>query len=460
MKIHFTSIGGSVMHQLAIALKRKGYQITGSDDEIFEPASSNLSREGLLPETIGWHPELIDDSLDAVILGMHAKADNPELLKAKDLGLPIYSFPEYIYQESQQKTRVVVGGSHGKTTTTSMIMHVLKQTGKEFDYLVGARLQGFDQSVKVTDAPVVVCEGDEYPASIVEKRPKFHFLFPHIAVLTGIAWDHINVFPSFDNYLEQFRIFIDKIEPGGHLIYNSTDEVLNELVATHKRSDITYHPYVVPQHQIESGVTNVMIEGFKASLKVFGNHNLLNMQAACLVCQQLDISADVFTKAISSFTGASKRLEVLAQNENTIFYRDFAHAPSKVKATIEAVKNQFPEKTVIAVLELHTYSSLNENFMKEYRGVMKDADWAAVFYSKHALELKRMPELRKEAVEKGFDKKGLAILNQRKELEDWLFSNDYKNSIVLFMSSGNYDGFDTEAFARRITQSADKMDLK
>lgn len=460
MKIHFTSIGGSVMHQLAIALKRKGYQITGSDDEIFEPASSNLSREGLLPETIGWHPELIDDSLDAVILGMHAKADNPELLKAKDLGLPIYSFPEYIYQESQQKTRVVVGGSHGKTTTTSMIMHVLKQTGKEFDYLVGARLQGFDQSVKVTDAPVVVCEGDEYPASIVEKRPKFHFLFPHIAVLTGIAWDHINVFPSFDNYLEQFRIFIDKIEPGGHLIYNSTDEVLNELVATHKRSDITYHPYVVPQHQIESGVTNVMIEGFKASLKVFGNHNLLNMQAAWLVCQQLDISADVFTKAISSFTGASKRLEVLALNENTIFYRDFAHAPSKVKATIEAVKNQFPEKTVIAVLELHTYSSLNENFMKEYRGVMKDADWAAVFYSKHALELKRMPELRKEAVEKGFDKKGLAILNQRKELEDWLFSNDYKNSIVLFMSSGNYDGFDTEAFARRITQSADKMDLK
>ena len=460
MKIHFTSIGGSVMHQLAIALKRKGYQITGSDDEIFEPARSNLSREGLLPETIGWHPELIDDSLDAVILGMHAKADNPELLKAKDLGLPIYSFPEYIYQESQQKTRVVVGGSHGKTTTTSMIMHVLKQTGKEFDYLVGARLQGFDQSVKVTDAPVVVCEGDEYPASIVEKRPKFHFLFPHIAVLTGIAWDHINVFPSFDNYLEQFRIFIDKIEPGGHLIYNSTDEVLNELVATHKRSDITYHPYVVPQHQIESGVTNVMIEGFKASLKVFGNHNLLNMQAAWLVCQQLDISADVFTKAISSFTGASKRLEVLAQNENTIFYRDFAHAPSKVKATIEAVKNQFPEKTVIAVLELHTYSSLNENFMKEYRGVMKDADWAAVFYSKHALELKRMPELRKEAVEKGFDKKGLAILNQRKELEDWLFSNDYKNSIVLFMSSGNYDGFDTEAFARRITQSADKMDLK
>lgn len=460
MKIHFTSIGGSVMHQLAIALKRKGYQITGSDDEIFEPASSNLSREGLLPETIGWHPELIDDSLDAVILGMHAKADNPELLKAKDLGLPIYSFPEYIYQESQQKTRVVVGGSHGKTTTTSMIMHVLKQTGKEFDYLVGARLQGFDQSVKVTDAPVVVCEGDEYPASIVEKRPKFHFLFPHIAVLTGIAWDHINVFPSFDNYLEQFRIFIDKIEPGGHLIYNSTDEVLNELVATHKRSDITCHPYVVPQHQIESGVTNVMIERFKASLKVFGNHNLLNMQAAWLVCQQLDISADVFTKAISSFTGASKRLEVLAQNENTIFYRDFAHAPSKVKATIEAVKNQFPEKTVIAVLELHTYSSLNENFMKEYRGVMKDADWAAVFYSKHALELKRMPELRKEAVEKGFDKKGLAILNQRKELEDWLFSNDYKNSIVLFMSSGNYDGFDTEAFARRITQSADKMDLK
>ena len=405
MKIHFISIGGSVMHQLAIALKRKGYQITGSDDEIFEPARSNLNREGILPQSVGWFTEKINSSIDACILGMHAKADNLELFKAKELKIPIYSFPEYIYQESKDKTRIVVGGSHGKTTTTSMIMHVLRETGKDFDYLVGARLEGFDQSVNITDAPVIVCEGDEYPASIVEKRPKFHFLFPHIAVLTGIAWDHINVFPTFDNYLEQFRIFIDKIEAGGHLIYNDTDSILKELVETHARTDIQYHPYAVPEHTIESGLTKVIIDGSEADLKVFGNHNLLNMNAAWLVCQQLNISAQEFTKAISSFTGAAKRLELLSKSNDVVFFRDFAHAPSKVKATIDAVKNQFPDKNIIAVLELHTYSSLNEAFMKEYNGALEMADEAAVFYSKHALELKRMPDLPKEVVKNGFNKK-------------------------------------------------------
>jgi UDP-N-acetylmuramate: L-alanyl-gamma-D-glutamyl-meso-diaminopimelate ligase len=455
MKIHFISIGGSVMHQLAIALKRKGYQITGSDDEIFEPAKGNLAKEGILPQEIGWFPEKIDQSLDAVILGMHAKADNPELIKAKELNLPVYSFPEYIYQESKVKTRVVVGGSHGKTTTTSMIMHVLREEGKEFDYLVGARLQGFDQSVKISNAPVIVCEGDEYPASIVEKRPKFHFLFPHIAIITGIAWDHINVFPTFDNYLEQFRIFIDKIEPGGCLIYNDTDSILKELVETHARTDIRYYPYNILPHLIEAGVTKVKLEGWEAKLKVFGNHNLLNMNAAWLVCKQLNVSAELFTRAISSFTGAAKRLELLARNEDSIFFRDFAHAPSKVKATIEAVKNQFPERTFIAVLELHTYSSLNEAFMKEYKGVMDQADMAAVFYSKHALELKRMPDLPKQVVKEGFGKEGLAVFNERSELQDWLYSNDYRNSVVVFMSSGNYDGLDTEAFAREIAQAAD-----
>jgi UDP-N-acetylmuramate: L-alanyl-gamma-D-glutamyl-meso-diaminopimelate ligase len=454
MKIHFTSIGGSVMHQLAIALKRKGYQITGSDDEIFEPARGNLDSEGILPKELGWKPELIDSTLDAVILGMHARADNPELLKARELGVPIYSFPEYIYQESLEKTRVIVGGSHGKTTTTSMIMHVLRSANVDFDYLVGARLQGFDQSVKITDAPVIVCEGDEYPASAIEKRPKFHFLFPHIAVITGIAWDHINVFPTFDNYLEQFRIFIDKIEKGGHLIYNDTDAILKELVETHARTDIHYHPYKVPVHEIKNGETKVTIEGQEVSLKVFGDHNLLNMQAAWLVCSQLGVNAGDFTKAISSFTGASKRLELLAKNDQTLFYRDFAHAPSKVKATIEALKQQFPNKTLIAVLELHTYSSLNEAFMKEYERVMDKADWAAVFYSRHALEIKRMPDLPKQTVENGFDKKGLAVINERKELENWLYSNDYKNAVVVFMSSGNYEGLDTELFAKQITGSS------
>ena len=454
MKIHFISIGGSVMHQLAIALKRKGYQITGSDDEIFEPAKSNLAKEGLLPAEIGWNPERINISLEAVILGMHAKADNPELIKAKELKLPVYSFPEYIFKESMNKTRVVVGGSHGKTTTTSMIMHVLREVGKNFDYLVGARLQGFDQSVNITNAPVIVCEGDEYPASVVEKRPKFHFLFPHIAVITGIAWDHINVFPTFDNYLEQFRIFIDKIEKGGVLIYNERDSILKELVETHARTDIRYLPYGVPKHTIENGVTKVTIEGNETELKVFGDHNLMNLNAAWLVCEQLGVSVKDFTKAIATFTGAAKRLELLAKSDSVTFYRDFAHAPSKVKATIQAVKNQFPERKSYAILELHTYSSLNENFMKEYNGALDEADEAAVFYSRHALELKRMPELPKEAVQKGFEKPGLRVFNERSELEAWLKGNNYKNSVVIFMSSGNYDGLDTEAFARSITQTA------
>jgi UDP-N-acetylmuramate: L-alanyl-gamma-D-glutamyl-meso-diaminopimelate ligase len=455
MKIHFISIGGSVMHQLAIALKRKGYQITGSDDEIFEPAKSNLAKEGILPEEIGWQPDKITKDLDAVILGMHAKADNPELKKAKNLGVSIYSFPEYIFQESKGKIRVVVGGSHGKTTTTSMIMHVLKETGKDFDYLVGARLQGFDQSVDITNAPVIVCEGDEYPASTLEKRPKFHFLFPHIAIITGIAWDHINVFPTFDFYLEQFRIFINKIEPNGHLIYNDTDSILKELVETHARTDIQYHPYNVPVHSITNGITKVSIDGNETELKVFGDHNLLNLNAAWLACKELGLTSEQFIKAIGSFTGAAKRLELLAKNNSTVFYRDFAHAPSKVKATIEAVKNQFPDRQFIAALELHTFSSLNEAFMKEYKGAMDQADEASVFFSKHALELKRMPDLPKEVVKKGFAKENLQVFNDRSELENWLSHLDYKNAVVVFMSSGNYDGLDTEAFARGITQTAD-----
>lgn len=455
MNIHFISIGGSVMHQLAIALKRKGYHITGSDDEIFEPAKSNLQQEGILPKEVGWFEENIHTGLDAVILGMHAKADNPELKKAKELALPVYSFPEYIFKESGNKTRVVVGGSHGKTTTTSMIMHVLREVGKDFDYLVGARLQGFDQSVNITDAPVIVCEGDEYPASVVEKRPKFHFLFPHIAVLTGIAWDHINVFPTFDFYLEQFIIFINKIEKGGHLIYNETDTTLKELVEKNRREDIHYHPYSVPQHTIAAGLTRVTIEGQETELKVFGAHNLLNLHAAWIVTKQLGVTADAFTKAIGTFTGAAKRLELIAKNESTVFYRDFAHAPSKVKATIQAAKEQFPDKKLIGVLELHTYSSLNEDFMKEYNGALAAADEAAVFYSKHALELKRMPELKTEVVKAGFAKDNLEVINDRQHLESWLNSRDFMNAIVLFMSSGNYDGLDVVQFSEKKAAAAE-----
>ncbi|HEV3324868.1 MAG TPA: Mur ligase family protein [Puia sp.] len=451
MNLHFIAIGGSVMHQLAIALHRKGYTVTGSDDEIFEPARTNLEEEGLLPESPGWYPERVHSGLDAVILGMHAQADNPELQRARELGLAIYSFPEYIYQESRDKTRVVIGGSHGKTTTTSMVMTALRAAGKDFDWLVGARLDGFPQSVNITGAPVIICEGDEYPASVLEKRPKFHFLFPHIAVLTGIAWDHINVFPSFELYLEQFRIFLDKIEPGGLLVYNRTDPVLARLVEEHP-APVRKIGYGIPPHRIENGITVVTLEGQTGALKVFGEHNLLNLHAAWLVAKELGLDAAAFLKGMAGFTGAAKRLELLASGPGLNIYRDFAHAPSKVRATIQAVKAQFPERRLIAVLELHTYSSLNEGFLAEYGGTLEDADAAAVFYSPHALELKRLPPLSEEKVAAGFDKKGLIVIHKKEELAAWLTKQSYKNANLLFMSSGNYDGLDIQALTNRITQ--------
>jgi UDP-N-acetylmuramate: L-alanyl-gamma-D-glutamyl-meso-diaminopimelate ligase len=438
------------MHQLAIALKRKGYIISGTDDEIFEPSRTNLEQEGILPTSLGWNADLITPDLDAVILGMHAKSDNPEIEKAASLGLKIYSFPEYIYKESLDKTRVVVGGSHGKTTTTSMIMHVLKIAQKHFDYMVGARLEGFDQSVNITDAPVIICEGDEYPASALERRPKFHFLFPHIAILTGIAWDHINIFTTFEMYLEQFRIFINKIEKGGVLIYNETDSELSRLIKTCFREDIRYQPYGIPSHKIEHGKTTVTIDDVSGELSVFGNHNLLNMHAAYYACKELGIDAKIFVGAISDFTGASKRLELMSTSSSTNVYRDFAHAPSKVKATIEAVKQQYPERKLYAILELYTFSSLNEKFMEEYNGAMDKADTAIVFYAKHALELKRMPDLPKHAVIKGFNKNGLLVMNDKVDLQQWLDDATLENSSVLFMSSGNYDGVDITSFARKI----------
>jgi len=406
-----------------------------------------------LPPATGWYPEKIHSGLDAVILGMHARADNPELQRAGELGLPIYSFPEYIYRESREKTRVVVGGSHGKTTTTAMIMHILKEAGKDFDWLVGARLEGFGQSVNITHAPVIVLEGDEYPASALEKRPKFHFLFPHIAVLTGIAWDHINVFPSFEIYLEQFRIFLDKIEPGGVLIYNHTDPVLKKLVEEYGgEKSLRKIGYGIPAYRIENGITVVTLEGQTGALKVFGEHNLLNLHAAYWVSRELGIGAAAFLEGMASFSGAAKRLELLAASGQVNVYRDFAHAPSKVKATIEAVKKQFPGRQLIAVLELHTYSSLNEQFLSEYGGAMELADKAAVFYSRHALELKRLPPLTEEKVVAGFDKTGLAVLHEKEELRAWLTQQSYKNANLLLMSSGNYDGLDIIALVNQITQ--------
>ena len=442
MRVHFISIGGSVMHQLAIALKRKGYQVTGSDDEIFEPAASNLKQHGILPGETGWFPEKISKDIDAVILGMHAKQDNPELQKAIAAELKIFSFPEYIFHESLHKKRVAIGGSHGKTSTTAMIMHVMKNAGFDFDFLVGASLAGFEYSVKITDAPIVVCEADEYPASTIEKRPKFHFLFPHIAVITGIAWDHINVFPTFDFYLEQFVIFINKIEKNGFLIYNETDEVLKKLVEDHYRKDINYIGYGLPHSGIENGITNITLGKEKTDLKIFGNHNLLNLHAAYLVCKELGMDDEAFTKGIATFEGAAKRLELIAKTNDGHIYRDFAHAPSKVKASINAVKQQFPHKKLIAILELHTFSSLNKNFMEEYKGAMENADEAIVFYSKHALELKRMQYLEPQIVKLGFQKQNLQVITERKILEEKLKQENLNHTNFLFMSSGNYDGMD------------------
>ena len=442
MFIHFIAIGGSVMHQLAIALKRKGYTVSGSDDEIFEPASTNLANEGLLPKQLGWFPDKLGSGIDAIILGMHARQDNPELLRATLLGLKIYSFPEYIFEESKQKTRVAIGGSHGKTTTTAMIMHVLQSAGTNYDYLIGAQLEGFSQSVKITTAPLIICEADEYPASSIEPRPKFLFLHPHIAVLTGIAWDHINVFPTFDVYLEQFERFIQSILPGGVLIFNHLDNVLRGLIESKSRSDIKYVPYSLPTYFIEQGKTEVIIDGEKSRLKVFGNHNLLNLNAAWYVCRELKISSSTFIKSISTFSGASKRLELLASNETCNIYRDFAHAPSKVMATIAAINQQFPTRKLVAILELHTYSSLNANFMTEYQFTMEKADEAIVFFSAHSVHLKRMPQLPLDTIIAGFSKPGLLIFTEKNALEFWLTQQEYSNKNLVFMSSGTYDGLD------------------
>lgn len=448
MRVHFISIGGSVMHQLAISLQKKGYTVSGSDDEIFEPSLTVLKQHNLLPEKLGWQEENIAKEIDAILLGMHARVDNPELIKARALNLPIYSFPEYIYHESKDKKRIVVGGSHGKTTTTSMIMHALQNTGKPFDYLVGARLPGFEHSVSLSNAPVIVCEGDEYPASALERRPKFHFLHPHIAILTGIAWDHINVFPTFENYINQFRIFLSKIEKGGVLIYNETDEVLKALVSECKSAEFSCIGYGLPGFRKSGNQTILKLGNYEAELKVFGEHNLLNIHAAWLVCKQLGMDEGEFCHSIADFTGASKRLEVLIQGNDRMVFRDFAHAPSKVKATMEAVKNQFPSRKVATVLELHTYSSLNEAFMPHYHGSLDAADEACVFYSPHAMEIKKMPPLPAQKIIEGFAKDGLSIITNTEELSQWISAHKDDCHNLLLMSSGSYDGLDLQMIAQ------------
>jgi len=447
MRIHFIAIGGSAMHNMAIALHKKGFEITGSDDVLFEPSISRLAKYGLLPEKEGWYPEKITKDIDAVILGMHARADNPELLKAQDLGIKIYSYPEYIYEHSKDKLRVVIGGSHGKTTITSMILHVLKSAGKDFDYLVGAQLEGFDTMVKLTDeAPVIVIEGDEYLSSAIDRRPKFHLYKANIGVISGIAWDHINVFPTFENYIEQFRLFIETIVPGGKLIYCETDNILTKVVGEDK-SKVEKFSYGLPAYNIKYGVTSIISGSKEYPLQVFGGHNLLNLEAARLVCENLNIKSEDFYTYISSFKGAARRLELVGKNKTASFFKDFAHSPSKLMATIQAVKAQFPERRLIACIELHTFSSLDKDFLGQYSGAMDEADTAIVFIDRKTFEHKKMTPYGAETVKEAFSKDDLLFFNDPAELLKYLENIDMKGKNLLMMSSGNFGGIDLPALS-------------
>ncbi len=443
MRVHFIAIGGSAMHNLAIALHQKGYEVTGSDDEIFEPSLTRLRKYGLLPESFGWFPEKIDSKPDAVIVGMHAKVGNPELTRAQELSLDIYSYPEFLYQQSKNKTRIVIGGSHGKTTITSMILHVLKHHNIDTDYMVGAQLEGFEVMVKLSDnAPFMVMEGDEYPSSPTDPRPKFHLYKPHIAVISGIAWDHINVFKTFDDYLEQFRQFIHCIEENGKLIYCAADDRVKELSESEAGESLTLFPYDLPDYKIKDGVTRVVIENVSYPVSLFGKHNLLNMQAANFVTMQMGITREMFFEAIKSFRGASKRMEVLYDDRNTIVIRDFAHAPSKLRATVEAVREKYPDKKLLACMELHTYSSLSAHFLAQYAGSMEPADASIVFYNPKALALKKLPDLDPDMVAKAFEKPGIKVFNDTGMLKRALYATEPGNVCFLMMSSGNFGGLD------------------
>lgn len=451
MRVHFIAIGGSAMHNLAIALFKKGYKVTGSDDEIFEPAYSRLKQLELLPETIGWNPDRITSDLDAVILGMHAKEDNPELIKARQLGLKIYSYPEYLYEQSKHKKRIVIGGSHGKTTITAMILHVLKDLGIDTDYMVGAQLEGFDVMVRLSDtAPYMVFEGDEYLTSALDRRPKFHLYRPDIALISGIAWDHINVFPTFENYVDQFRIFANMLPERGTLIYCDDDENVSGI-AKKMKNDIVKLPYNLPDYTVEGGKTFIHYNNQKVPLKVFGRHNMLNIEGARLVCESIGVEAEKFYNSISSFKGASKRLELVASHSTTNVYKDFAHSPSKLKATIEAVKNQFPDRKLVACIELHTYSSLNTEFLSQYQQSMDKADSAIVYYSRHALELKKLPYFNKEAVIEAFGRNDIHVFNESNQIVDYFHKIEWKNTNLLMMSSGDFDGINLKSLADSLT---------
>jgi UDP-N-acetylmuramate: L-alanyl-gamma-D-glutamyl-meso-diaminopimelate ligase len=450
MNIHFIAIGGSAMHNLAIALHQKGYQVSGSDDIIHDPSKSRLEKYGLLPKEFGWFPEKISSELAVVILGMHAKKDNLELLKAQELGLKIYSYPEFLYEQSKDKTRVVIGGSHGKTTITSMILHVLNYHDREVDYMVGAQLEGFETMVHLTkENDFIVLEGDEYLSSPIDMRPKFHLYKPNIALLSGIAWDHINVFPTFEDYVEQFKIFTDSMVNGGSMVYNIEDSIVKEVVES-SENHIKKYGYGTPKHFIKNGITYIETTEGDLPLEIFGNHNLQNLAGAKWICQHMGIDEDDFYEAIASFTGASKRLEKVAESKSTVIFKDFAHSPSKVEATTKAVKNQYSERTVLACLELHTYSSLNAEFLEEYKGALDAADKAVVFYSPNAVKIKQLEKVTADQIAQAFEREDLIIYTNPQEFKEFLFHQNLENTALVLMSSGNYGGLDFEAVKRLV----------
>ena len=453
MKVHFIAIGGSAMHNLAIALSRKGMEVSGSDDEIFEPSKSRLAKQGILPETIGWDENRITDDLDAVILGMHAREDNPELIAAKERGIPVYSYPEYLYEQSKDKTRVVIGGSHGKTTITSMILHVVNALKLNVDYMVGAQLEGYDCMVKITrDAPTMILEGDEYLSSPIDRRPKFHLYKPNIAIISGIAWDHINVFPTFENYVEQFDLFCQEITENGTFVYNQEDAEVAKLGVKYAGSRKTV-AYGTPDYDITETGTVVHFEGSDFPMKIFGAHNLQNLMGAMRVGEAMGISPKDFLREMHSFTGAGKRLQKVTESENFTMYKDFAHSPSKLMATTKAVKEQYPDCEVIACMELHTFSSLKKEFLPQYNGAMNAADDALVYYSPEVVAHKKLEPITKDQVLSGFGG-DVRVVNETDEVLDFIRSKDWNNKVLLMMSSGNFDGINYEELGEELRNKA------
>jgi UDP-N-acetylmuramate: L-alanyl-gamma-D-glutamyl-meso-diaminopimelate ligase len=450
-RVHFIAIGGAAMHNLAIAISQKrNFQVTGSDDEIFEPSYSRLKEHDLLPEQMGWFPERIHKGLHAVILGMHATIDNPELVRAKELGLKIFSFPEYLFQQTRSKTRIVVGGSHGKTTTTAMILFVLKNLRIDADYMVGAQIEGFDNMVKLSyESRIAVFEGDEYLTSPVDRRPKFHLYKAHIGVLTGIAWDHINVFPTFENYVEQFKIFADLMEVQGRLIYFDGDENLNKI-ASNLRRDIVPFPYNTPDYDVRDGITYLITKNGDVPLKIFGEHNLQNLNAARMACRQIGVTDDQFYSVITNFPGASNRLQKIAETPTSVAYKDFAHSPSKLKATVKAVKHQYPNRKLVACMELHTFSSLTEDFLPQYADCMAEADVAFVYYSPEVIQHKRLHEILPEQVKQAFGGNNITVFTDSVALQTKLRELNYDNSALLLMTSGNFSGVNLIEFANEL----------